>query len=262
MADNRTRQRSPLQRLKRLLPLRRTKKTRKTSSRKRAPRWLRYGALALGFVVAVPFVLTAWAAVLPPVSTLMMRDLVTLRGYERDWIALDEAAPVLLHSVIASEDQRFCAHDGVEWEELWNQFERWRAGDDARGASTLTMQVARNLFLWQGRSPVRKALEVPLATWLDFVLSKRRLMEIYINVVELRPRIYGFEAASMAAFDRSAADVSRRQAALLVAALPLPAERDAARPTRRQAALADIIAGRARQMGAYIGCLQPPEPAS
>ena len=191
----------------------------------------------------------------------MLRDLATLRGYERDWIALDEAAPVLVHSVVASEDQTFCAHTGVEWDGLRRQFERWRAGEEARGASTLTMQVARNLFLWQGRSTVRKALEVPLAVWLDVTLGKRRVMELYLNVVELGPQLYGFEAAAQRAFGRSAADLSRRQAALLVAALPLPSARDAARPTRRQAALADIISGRARQMGAYIECLMPPQPA-
>ena len=227
---------------------------------------LRRFGLGLGLVVAVPLALvligTLWSSILPPVSTLMARDLVTLKGYERDWIALDDAAPVLIHSVIASEDQTFCTHSGVHWDELLAQFERWRAGEDARGASTLTMQVARNLFLWQGRSAFRKALEVPLAVWLDLVLSKRRLMELYINIVELRPQVYGFEAAAQGAFARSAADLSRRQAALLVAALPLPAERDAARPTRRQAALADVISGRARQMGAYIGCLRPPEPTS
>ena len=212
-------------------------------------------------VLALPLLVTLWAAFLPPVSTLMLRDLATLRGYERDWIALDEAAPVLVHSVVASEDQTFCAHTGVEWHGLRRQFERWRAGEEARGASTLTMQVARNLFLWQGRSTVRKALEVPLAVWLDVTLGKRRVMELYLNVVELGPQLYGFEAASQRAFGRSAADLSRRQAALLVAALPLPSARDAARPTRRQAALADIISGRARQMGAYIECLTPPQPA-
>lgn len=188
----------------------------------------------------------------------MLRDVVTLQGYERRWIRLDEAAPVLVHSVIASEDQTFCAHHGVEWQALQEQFERWRAGEDARGASTLTMQIARNLFLWQGPSPIRKALEVPLAVWLDAVLSKPRLMELYLNIVELGDGVYGFEAASERAFDRSAADVSRQQAARLVAALPLPLERDAARPTRRQAALAGVIQGRARQMGAYIGCLELP----
>lgn len=214
---------------------------------------------ALLFLVALPFVLSALYWVLPPVSTLMLRDLVTLQGYERTWIGLDAVAPVLLHSIVASEDQTFCAHHGVQWDALHTQIERWRAGEAARGASTLSMQVARNLFLWQGRAPVRKALEVPLATWLDLVWSKRRMLEIYINIVELGDGVYGFEAAAQRAFGVSAADLSRRQSALLVAALPLPLERNAAQPTRRQAGLADTISSRARQMGAYIGCLVPAE---
>ena len=210
-------------------------------------------------VLGLPVVLTLVYTVVPPVSTLMLRDLAVLRGYDRDWIAVDEAAPVLLHSVIASEDQTFCSHRGVEWRALYDQFDRWRAGEDARGASTLSMQVARNLFLWQGRSTIRKALEVPLAVLIDLIWSKRRTIEVYINIAELRPGVYGFEAAAEAAFGRPAAELSRRQAALLVAALPLPAERNAAQPTRRQARLADTIQARAHGMGAYIGCLEPSE---
>lgn len=212
-------------------------------------------ALLGAVVIGLPVLLTLVYTVVPPVSTLMLRDLALLRGYDRDWISLEEATPVLLHSIIASEDQTFCSHHGVEWGALRDQFDRWRAGEDARGASTLSMQVARNLFLWQGRSTVRKALEAPLAVLVDLVWSKRRMIEIYINIAELRPQVYGFEAAAQTAFGRPAADISRRQAALLVAALPLPSERNAAQPTSRQSRLAETIQVRARGMGAYIGCL-------
>lgn len=222
-------------------------------------RWV--PGLALGLVL-LPLLLSLLYSFVPPVSTLMLRDLVLLRGYERDWLSLDDAAPVLVHSIIASEDQSFCSHGGVDWPALNAQIERWRAGEDARGASTLSMQVARNLFLWQGPSPVRKALEVPLAVWLDLVLGKRRMLEIYINIAELRPQLYGFEAAAQRAFGVSARELSRRQAGLLVAALPLPSERDPADPTSRQARLAQTIEQRARQMGGYIGCLAPREQAN
>lgn len=218
---------------------------------------LRAFAYAAGGFVLLLIVLTTLFSFVPPVSTLMIRDLALLRGYERDWISLDDSAPVLVHSIIASEDQTFCAHNGVEWEALRTQFERWRAGQDARGASTLSMQVARNLFLWQGRSAFRKALEVPLALWLDWALSKRRMMELYINVAELGPQVYGFEAAAQRAYGRSANDLTRRQAGLLVATLPLPSERDAARPSGRHSSASDRIMTRARGMGAYIGCLAP-----
>lgn len=220
---------------------------------------LRGGALLAALFIGLPIFLTLAYTVVPPVSTLMLRDLILLRGYDRDWIKLDDAAAVLENSIIASEDQTFCSHNGVAWRDLRDQFDRWRAGEEARGASTLSMQVARNLFLWQGRSAFRKGLEVPLAVLIDTVWSKRRMMEIYINVVELGPQLYGFEAAAKRAFGRSAADVSRRQAALLVAALPLPSQRDAANPTSRQLWLADVIASRAQRMGGYIGCLAPPE---
>jgi monofunctional biosynthetic peptidoglycan transglycosylase len=220
---------------------------------------LRWGAYVLAGLMALPVVLTLAYSVVPPVSTLMLRDLVLLRGYDRDWIGLDEVAAVLENSVLASEDQTFCDHNGVEWPALRAQFDRWRAGEEARGASTLSMQVARNLFLWQGPSVVRKSLEVPLAVLIDTVWSKRRMMEVYINIAELGPQVYGFEAMAQQAFGRSAADVSRRQAALMVAALPLPSERNPAQPTGRQAWLADVISARAQRMGGYNACLAPPE---
>ncbi|WP_375572628.1 transglycosylase domain-containing protein [Ahrensia marina] len=209
--------------------------------------------------VGLPVFLTLAYTVIPPVSTLMLRDLVLLRGYDRDWVTLDDVAAVLENSIIASEDQTFCSHNGVAWRDLRDQFDRWRAGEEARGASTLSMQVARNLFLWQGRSAFRKGLEVPLAVLIDTVWSKRRMMEVYINVAELGPQLYGFEAAAQRAFGSSTRDVSRRQAALLVATLPLPSQRDPANPTSRQLSLADVISSRAQRMGGYIECLALPE---
>ncbi|MEM1288734.1 MAG: biosynthetic peptidoglycan transglycosylase [Pseudomonadota bacterium] len=193
----------------------------------------------------------------PPISTLMARDLVMLRGYEREWISLERVSPVLVDTIIASEDQGFCAHNGVEWAALETQVELWMNGEDARGASTISMQVARNLFLWQGPSPARKALEVPLALWLDLAFGKRRMIEIYINVAELGPRRYGFEAASLAAFGISSSETNRRQAALLVATLPLPSRRDPASPTRRQIRLASALEPRARAIGDLALCARP-----
>ncbi|MEM6382702.1 MAG: transglycosylase domain-containing protein [Pseudomonadota bacterium] len=215
-------------------------------------------ALVLIFVFVTMSVL---AKVVPPISTLMIRDLVMLRGYDRQWIALDATAPVLRRSIIASEDQAFCAHNGVQWDALRTQWERWRAGEDARGASTLSMQVARNLFLWQGQSVVRKALEVPVALWLDFVLGKRRMLEVYLNIAELGPQLYGFEAAAQRAYGVSAGDVSANQAGLLVATLPLPSARDPASPTSRQRAIARTIAQRARGVNHLMDCLEPPPPS-
>ena len=126
-----------------------------------------------------------------------------------------------------------------------------------RGASTITMQVVKNLFLWTSRSYVRKALEIPLALYADLVWSKRRTMEIYLNIVELGPGIFGAEAAAQHYFKRHAKELSPGQAALLVSALPNPIERNPGKPSRFVNSRARTIAGRGRAAGAYINCLAP-----
>ena len=218
----------------------------------KTPRWQR----RLRFGARWGVRLVAFALVVPPVSTLMLRDLATGQVPSYRPVRLENVAPVVVQSVIASEDQRFCAHHGVDWAELNGQIERWRAGEDPRGASTITMQVARNLFLWQGRSYVRKAIEIPLALWIDLIVPKKRILEIHLNVAEFGPGLYGIEAAAQHHFGRSADALSRRQAALLITSLPAPANRSAANPSPGHARLADRIAQRGQRMGAYIGCVQ------
>jgi monofunctional biosynthetic peptidoglycan transglycosylase len=129
-------------------------------------------------------------------------------------------------------------------------------GEKTRGASTIVMQTGKNLFLWPGRSYLRKALELPLALYIDLVLSKKRIMEIYLNIAEWGPGIYGIEAASQYRFGRPASALTRRQAALLAVTLPSPETRNPAKPTKGLSRLARIIERRARQAGAYIGCLK------
>lgn len=208
-------------------------------------------------IALLPFALGALYRVpaVHPVSTLMLRDLAVLAGYDRRWAALEAIDPVLVHSVMMSEDGRFCAHDGVDWGALNTVIEDALSGERTRGASTIPMQTAKNLFLWQGRSYVRKAIEVPLALYLDLVLPKRRLMEIYLNIVEWAPGVYGAEAAAQHHFGRSADALTRRQAALLAVTLPSPATRDPARPSAGLNRLADTIERRAAQAGDYVGCL-------
>ncbi len=129
---------------------------------------------ALLFLYKLPFV--------HPVSTLMIKDLVTLKGYERHWVPLEDIAPVLVNSVMMSEDGQFCSHYGIDWNQL--KLVLGSDGEPSRGASTIPMQTVKNLFLWNGRSYVRKALEFPLAQAASLILSKRRMMEIYLNIVE------------------------------------------------------------------------------
>jgi monofunctional glycosyltransferase len=133
--------------------------------------------------------------------------------------------------VVASEDAKFCSHHGIDWDALREVVDDAGDGEVTRGGSTITQQVAKNLFLWPGRSIVRKALELPLALWIDAVLSKPRILEIYLNIAELGPSgQFGAEAGSAYAFGRSAASLSPREAALLAAILPNPHTRSARNP--------------------------------
>lgn len=187
--------------------------------------------LLLVIVLALPYVLAPLYAFGHPVSTLMIWRSITGAPVERDWIDLADVAPSLPRSVIGAEDARFCGHHGVDWAALQDVIDDAEDGDVARGGSTLTQQLAKNLFLWPGRSFVRKALELPLSLWLDFVVSKRRQMELYLNVAEWGPTgQFGAEAAAQYAFGRSAADIGPREAALLAAILPNPLKRSARNP--------------------------------
>ena len=133
-------------------------------------------------------------------------------------------------AVLTAEDARFCQHFGVDWQGLQSAIEDAEDGE-IRGASGISQQVAKNLFLWPGRSYVRKALEVPLAYWIDFALGKRRTFEIYLNIAEWGPNgEFGAEAGARRAFCRSARELTLQQAALLAATLPNPIRRSAARP--------------------------------
>lgn len=219
--------------------------------------WLLRGAKVLAALLILPYLLVLLYAIpfVRPVSTLMFSDLALLRGYDRQWVSFDQIAPVLVQSVMMSEDGQFCSHDGVDWVQMRGVVQDALDGEATRGASTIPMQTAKNLFLWNGRSFVRKALELPLAMWADLVWSKRRIMEIYLNVAEWGPGIYGIEAASRHYFKVPAAKLSRRQAALLAVALPNPFTRVASRPGRGMQRLAAIIERRARGAGDYITCL-------
>jgi monofunctional biosynthetic peptidoglycan transglycosylase len=209
-------------------------------------------------IVMLPIALTPLYAVsaMQPVSLLMVGDLVTLRGYTREWVPLSEMGDALPHSVIMSEDGQFCAHHGVDWAAMSTVVEDALAGEGLRGASTIPMQTVKNLFLWHGRSYVRKALEVPLALYFDAVVPKERILEIYLNIAEWGPNLYGAEAAAQHYFGRSAKALSYRQAALLTVTLPNPAGRNPAKPSSGLNRLAAIVEGRAQQAGDYVGCLR------
>ena len=190
-----------------------------------------------------------------PVSTLMLRDLALLRGYDRQWVSFDEISPHLVQSVMMSEDGQFCSHAGIDWVQMRGVVNDALEGESTRGASTIAMQTAKNLFLWNGRSFLRKAMELPLALVADFVWSKQRMMELYLNIAEWGPGIYGAEAAALHHFGVPASKLTRRQAALLAVSLPNPLERNAGKPGRGLRRLATTIERRAGRSGEYIKCL-------
>ncbi|MEM8876614.1 MAG: monofunctional biosynthetic peptidoglycan transglycosylase [Pseudomonadota bacterium] len=209
-------------------------------------------------LAAIPLVFVpVYAFVDPPFSTLMLRDLLKGENYERQWVDFDDIAPVVPQTVVMSEDAAFCSHWGVDLGAMREAIETWRDGGALRGASTVSMQTAKNLFLWPDRSFLRKAIEVPLAGYMDLIWSKRRMMEIYLNIVEWDEGIYGIGAAAEHHFGRTPMRLTRRQAALLVAALPLPRIRNPARPSSRHARVARIIERRSRDAARWTGCLFP-----
>jgi monofunctional biosynthetic peptidoglycan transglycosylase len=191
-----------------------------------------------------------------PVSTPMLARWLTGRSVDRRWVEIDDISPVLVHSVIMSEDGQFCRHRGVDWVELNAVISDALDGEKPRGASTIPMQTAKNLFLWSGRSYFRKGIEIPLAIYLDAVLSKKRIMEIYLNIAEWDKGVFGIEAAAKHYFGRSASQLSARQAALLTVTLPNPADRNPARPSAGLNRLARLIERRAAKAGGYVGCVK------
>ncbi len=186
--------------------------------------------VVLGLVL-LPYALTPLYSTGHPVSTLMIGRYLTGEPVSRTWVDLGEMSEALPRSVVAAEDAKFCFHHGIDWDSVRTIIEDAQDGEVARGGSTITQQVAKNLFLWPGRSVIRKGLEFPLAMWIDFVLSKKRILELYLNVAELGPDgQFGAEAGARYAFGRPASALSPREAALLASILPNPVTRSARNP--------------------------------
>ena len=208
-------------------------------------------ALVLGLVLIL-------SAVPLPATPYMIAERWRLGTAAHDWVALDRVAPVMARAAVAAEDANFCLHWGFDMEAIRDAIDEGRG----RGASTISQQVAKNVFLWQGRSWPRKALEAALTPLIEALWSKRRILEVYLNVAEFGEGVFGVQAAARHHFGVDAADLSAVQAARLAAILPDPKDRDPARPTpflrERAAAIldgAETIAadGRARCFEAAAG---------
>jgi monofunctional biosynthetic peptidoglycan transglycosylase len=156
-------------------------------------------------------------------------------------------------AVVAAEDNWFCRHRGFDWAALQAQFELARAGERPRGASTITQQTAKNVLLWPGRDPVRKVLEAWFAPQLELFWGKRRILEVYLNVAELGPGVFGAEAAARHWFDRPAAELSGHQAATLAAMLPNPRAWTPDDPLVQEKAA--VVLSRVGQLGSLLDCV-------
>ncbi|SHJ00191.1 monofunctional biosynthetic peptidoglycan transglycosylase [Wenxinia saemankumensis] len=198
-------------------------------------RWLRRAVLA---AVALLLALIALYAVVNPPGTIYMAQQYGLHGrLDRDWVPMEEIAPVMARAAVAAEDANFCLHWGLDLDAIRAAM---AAGGD-RGASTISQQTVKNVFLWHGRSWLRKALEAAITPAVELVWPKRRILEVYLNVAEFDTGVFGVEAAARHYFGTSAADLTAPQAALLAAILPDPQGRSAASPS-------DFVRRRARSI--------------
>jgi monofunctional glycosyltransferase len=212
-------------------------------------RWLVIGVVLLWSFAALMLVATRWID--PPTTAVHMQRHLQAWIHEKPYrerykfIPLSQISPDLQHAVIAAEDTRFYQHHGFDWHEVQIAAQDDLEGERTRGASTITQQVVKNLFFGTGRSFLRKGAEATLVPVAEFVLGKQRILEIYLNVVEWGPGIYGAESACRYYDGTAARDIGREQAARLAAILPAPLKR---RPERMNSYSA-IILKRMGQMG-------------
>ncbi|WP_298855505.1 monofunctional biosynthetic peptidoglycan transglycosylase [uncultured Ruegeria sp.] len=203
------------------------------ASRKKTPlarqfrRWMtRAGLTVVGLVVALVLL---YSVLNPPVTHTIWSEWRRLGRVEREWVPIEEIAPIMARSVVAAEDANFCQHWGFDVEAIRDALE----GGGNRGASTITQQVVKNVFLWQGRSWVRKAMETSITPVIEIFWSKQRILEVYLNVAETGNGVFGVEAAAQQYFNTSASKLTSVQAARIAAILPSPRNRSVTDPTSR-----------------------------
>ena len=190
----------------------------------------------------------------PPVSAFMLPDLWAAKGgnaVAHRWIPIEHMPEHLLLAVIAAEDQRFAHHHGFDLREIRGAIEERAAGRRVRGASTISQQVAKNLFLWRDRSWVRKGLEAWLTALIELAWPKRRILEMYLNFAQFGPRTYGAAAAAERSFRKPLRNLTPQESARLAAVLPNPEAFNAAAPSPRVRARADWVERQMWQLGAF-----------
>lgn len=189
----------------------------------RLARWLRRALIAVLIILLLPVALSVvYRIVPPPITPLMVIRAIEGDGVSRSWVSIEDLPTHVPLAIMAAEDNRFCEHGGIDWDAIGDAIDEARAGEGLRGASTVTMQLTRNLYLWPGGGFFRKGLEALWTMPADLLLGKRRVMELYLNVAETGRGIFGIEEAAQRYFGKGAARLTRREAAAIAAILPNP----------------------------------------
>ena len=210
---------------------------------KRFGRWGRVVVAAvLGWIALTVLLVLPWRWIPPPTTAFMLRERIVGGGApHHQWVSWDRISPHLPIAAVAAEDQKFPDHFGFDFDSIADALAERQRGGRLRGASTISQQVAKNLYLWPGQNLVRKGLEAYFTVAIELLWSKRRILEVYLNVAEFGPGTFGVLAASRHAFLREPGDLTPRQAATLIAVLPSPRRMSAASPS-------EYVLRRARQI--------------
>ena len=219
----------------------------------RAWRVIKRVLIVLFFLQLLYILLLKW--VNPPITLTQVGSLIEGDGLHRTYVGMKEISPYAKLAVISTEDQLFPDHDGFDFKNIEKAMKHNQKSKSLHGASTISQQVAKNVFLWQGRSWLRKGLEVYFTFMIEMVWGKKRILEMYLNVAEMGKGIYGIEAAAARYFHKSASQLNPREAALLATALPNPILRNPARPTSLQRRLAGSLEAKARENADLLHCL-------
>lgn len=212
--------------------------------------------IAAGWLALVLLLILAYRFVNPPVSALMVQQWLTGQSVAQKWVPVEDMSPNIVRAVLLSEDGRFCEHFGIDFEAIEDAIEN--NDGRSRGGSTISMQVIKNLFLWPSKSYLRKAIEFPLTYVMELVWPKRRIMEVYLNIAEWGPGVFGIGMAAQFHFNKTPRNLSEREAARLAGSLPNPLVRNAGRPGPGLQRLANAIQVRMRLApSSQLSCVLP-----
>ncbi len=205
------------------------------------------GIVILSLVALSILTVIAYRLINPPITPLMISrsmDGVKTR-VKRQWVPYEKIPQSMVDAVVTSEDNKFVDHHGFDFGEMREAYEQNKKGKRLRGASTITQQMCKNVFLWEGRSYVRKGLEVWFTVWVELLWNKQRIMEVYLNVIEMGNGVYGIGAAAQAYYNKPASRLSREEAAMIATILPSPRKRNPSKPTeymyKRQRQILDLM---------------------